>query len=408
MKHEIIQGASQEPFLAAWTLGFTARRRRIWLKPINRWKIVPFLMLGRLALPSNESSIRLGNGVRLPWLSPRWLETTRTTIVKAESPTERNFRENALNVGATPRGRLPGAHIGAPLQSLNQSALILHEESEPSPAATAAEIQSQSASAPPLVASIALQWARRGSSTAKQERTSVLMRVISPFVTLNRHAWGPLMELVPTGAARGDRLFSFFSAAGTSSNKTSAFGWTEQPASRREAEADAIRPELVTIQPGQSGEDETERKPSSRRAEFGPGFAAHSVTPAMPYPTAPVGMRRPFRGGEEVFPQAGYVDSKTHSAGVHRVSSDLQPMLGQQSALPALALIAEAVRNTVKHEMAASMKHEEEKRTTAPLRTDNEPLSHAAETISDEMGRAVMQKLRSMAEEERFRSGKLR
>ncbi|WP_286724434.1 hypothetical protein [Pelotomaculum sp. PtaB.Bin117] len=77
--------------------------------------------------------------------------------------------------------------------------------------------------------------------------------------------------------------------------------------------------------------------------------------------------------------------------------------------LPGLSLVLETIRHTMKREVAAAIRQrEEEHQSLASNRTSGFDTTTAENLVSDNLVRLFMQKMRKLAEEERFRLGLLR
>lgn len=396
---ERIETASPLQMGPGWGLNLTAQRRQRMLHCRLLRFATPFLALGGRYLPPAVAARSPGLPAAIPWLGPRWLQWPDRDIAPAHA------KEPAMGSprAATPPVTFPAAH-------------------------THAQQQAQ----PPVALALALQSACTGPGTPGRGWSNFPARVSlfsGDLLPSAQSSPAPMEATVHMVRTRRETANMGMGSAFPQSRICPQISLSHSGAARQAEDLSA--PEAKTtdrqIVPGAGGE-------AGPPLVSGDGYGPMPLR--LPNMAPSWGSLGGFRGlTPGTFP-ASFYRIMTPAAPGHRAKQaelllqsspeefnrpEMPPLPehklhgGRETVAPGpvplqgLGLVMEAIRHTMKHEVAAAIRQrEEEAQSPASSRSNGLNITAAENIVSDNLVRLFMQKMRKLSEEERFRLGLLR
>ncbi|TEB07874.1 hypothetical protein Psch_01429 [Pelotomaculum schinkii] len=397
---------------AGWGLNLTAQRRKRLLGCRLLRLVTPFLALGGRYLLQAAAARSLGLLTAMPWLAPRWLERPERDAAPAHvnEPVMHPPMATTLNV-TSPPVRTPSEQQAQPLIALALVSPFSGEQRTPAPSS-------------PTPAEPVVHPARTKRETAKMgsffSHTYILPKVLPSHSDMARQT----DDLSVPDSKATDK-------------PTLAGALHIQPQILPYHAGAARRADNLPVSDSKATDKQTVAGARGEEAVAPPGSGRSSGSmpsrlPKMTPLWGPLGGFRYLTPGTS--PSAFYRIMTTAAPG-HRAkqaellfqsppeAGDTQEMPplpehklhgGPETVAPAvslqgLSLALETIRHTMKREVAAAIRErEEEAQSLASNRSSGIDMTSAGNLVSDNMVRLFMQKMRKLAEEERFRLGLLR
>lgn len=361
---------------AAWGLNLTAQRRKPLLGCRLLRLVAPFLALGGRYWPQAVAARSPGLLTAMPWLAPRWLERPEreASPAHANEPVMGPLMA-AAPAGASPPVRTPRQQQGQPLMALALAApfagnLRRWAPSSPSPAEPVGHL------------------ARTKKETAKMGGVFPHTYILPQVLPYRAGTAGQRDNLpVPDSKATDEQTAA--GARGEEAGSPPGFG----------SSSGSMPWRLPNMAP-------LGRPPGGFRG-LTPGTSPAAFYRIM-VPAAP-GHRA--EQAELLFgsrPEAA-APRERPPLPEHKLPGGLQTVAPGPVSLQGLSLVLETIRHTMKGEVAAAIREREEEAQSLASNPANGIDPAAAENlVSDNLVRLFMQKMRKLAEEERFRLGLLR
>lgn len=379
MQGKVESGSLIAPSGDVLALGLASRRSQHWPRHHALLAILPFLALGGRCWSHAEDALRGRSHLpAMPWLTPRWFGWPAH-----DAPPTRIEESGARLPGSAGPSGPPSSEDRSPAQHL--------------------------ATLTPALSGVLNLVRRRRAVTGHTPRPSLPWRP-TPTAPKSR------IQRSPSG---GD-LISNGSPADRAGPETgmAVQGETGRPETKVPGAVGSLMPRLSAA------------TPAWRLLNVLPGFALGAALADLPaggarHPTLP---RRPAHGGIPfglpwprvygggvVKPQGRPSAPSLVEAGTLLPLPERKPHAGREpgpyasTPLQGLTMVAGAIGHLVEREVKAEVKRQrEEMQSRAPGRPDARSSPMAADVTSDETARLLMQRIRTLAQEERFRSGRLR
>lgn len=442
---ERIETASQSVQMGpGWGLNLTAQRRQYMLRCLLLQAATPFLALGGRYLPQSVAARSLGLLTAIPWLVPRWLEWSDRDITPAHA------KESAMRSpqATTPAVTSTSAHTHPQQQAQPPIALALTLHSAcaglgtpgcgwgNSPALVSPFLGELRVAAPssPTTAEAVVHSVRTRGEIASTGMGAFPQHHIQPQI-LSSHS---------DKARQADNL-SALKAKVTDERTLAGAGGEEAGFPLR------IRPQILPSHWGTAWQADNLSAPDSKATNkqimpgAGGGKAGSPLVSGRSY--GPMPLRLPkmaplwgplggFRGLTPGTSPATFYRIMIPVAPGHRTKQakllfQSSPEAVDTSEMPplpehklhggpetvasgpvspqGLSLVLETIRHTMKREVAAAIRErEEEAQALASNHPSGPDMTVAENLVSDNIVRLFMQKMRKLAEEERFRLGLLR
>ena len=399
MQGQVESGSAIAPLGGALALGLALRRSQGWLRHRALLATLPFLALGGRWWSHAGGAVRgRGNWPAMPWSTPRWFGWPAQDV----PPTRTAESGSRLPGGAASSGPSPSADLG-PAQRLETLATL----------------------AP------ALRWAGRGAAATSQPPRPGMPWKPTPTTSAGTVVGRELrIQRSPSGATgpAGSAPLSNRSPAERAGPETDTAvgGEAGRPETRVPDVVGSLMPRLsaatptwrlLNVLPGLAfGAAPAGLPAGGARQPTPPRQPAHRVLSAAPRRATPFGLSwlRVYGGGI-VGPQGRPSAPSPVGAGTLPPLPERKPHAGREpgpyapTSLQGLAVVAGAVEHLVEREVKAEVRRQrEEIQSQAPGRPDARSSPMAVDVTSDEVVQALMQKMRALAREERFRLGQLR
>lgn len=430
-----------------WGLNLTVRRRQ----RVLRWRLLqvatPFLALGGLYLSRAVAARSLGLMTAIPWLAPRWLAWPERdiTLANAQEPAVRSPQ------ATTPAVIFPSAHTISQQQTQPPVALT-----PVSPFSGEPRIPAPSPPTPPTPAGAVALPAQASRDTANMGMGNAFPQLALSLAFRSKYAGVGMPDRVRNNSPAPFSSFSGEPRISAPSSPVPAEAVAHLAQTSRETAnmgmgsafpQPRIRPQASLSNSSTARQTDDLSVPATdKRTEPGAGVkAGPPPVSGRSYGSMPLRLPKMVSSWGSLGFFIG-LTTRTNPAAINQIMAFAAPGHGAKQAallprslpeaadnpempplpehklhggreivapgpmpLHGLSLVMETIRHTLKREVAAAIRQrDEEYQSHASGRTSGFDMTAAENLVSDNLVRVFMQKMRKLAEEERFRLGLLR